>query len=118
MCKVPLRFAPGTTRPLILAAVRDEFADRPWDPPGEHRASAPGLVGGRDRGAGGTWLAVSPTTLSPSSETAPIWWPHWVSHPSPDRGVREPAPPRRLHRTPRPSGGAAVRSRRAIARST
>jgi Transport and Golgi organisation 2 len=64
MCKVLLRFAPGTTRPLILAAIRDEFADRPWDPPAEHWPSAPGLVGGRDRVAGGTWLAVSPATLS------------------------------------------------------
>ena len=40
---------------MVLAAVRDEFLGRPWDPPGEYW---PGLVGGRDRVGGGTWLAV------------------------------------------------------------
>jgi len=59
MCTVLLRFQPGAAWPLLLAAVRDEFVDRAWDPPGEHwEATAPGLVGGRDRTAGGTWLAV------------------------------------------------------------
>jgi uncharacterized protein with NRDE domain len=54
-----LRLDPGAAVPLILAAVRDEFADRPWDPPGPHWPDqAPGVIGGRDRLAGGTWLAV------------------------------------------------------------
>jgi hypothetical protein len=54
-----LRFAPGARWPLLLAAVRDEFTDRPWDPPGRHWGGpAARLVGGRDRLAGGTWLAV------------------------------------------------------------
>jgi hypothetical protein len=42
---------------VLLAANRDEDPGRPSDPPGvlmEH----PRLVGGRDRRAGGTWLAV------------------------------------------------------------
>lgn len=72
MCTVMLRFAPGTALPLLVAAVRDEFADRAWDPPGPHwpgrtppGRSVPGgsaaqLIGGRDRTAGGTWLAVDP----------------------------------------------------------
>jgi hypothetical protein len=56
---VLLRFAPAARWPLLLAAVRDEFADRPWDPPARHWAGAAAhLVGGRDRVAGGTWLAV------------------------------------------------------------
>jgi hypothetical protein len=63
MCTVLLRYAPGGRWPLLLAAVRDEFVDRAWDPPGRHwsadRATAR-LVGGRDRLAGGTWLAVDP----------------------------------------------------------
>ena len=54
-----LRFAPGTAWPLLLGAIRDEFADRAWDPPGRHWDGA--LVGGGDRVAGGTWLAVDPT---------------------------------------------------------
>ncbi len=59
VCTVLLRLAPGTPWPLLLAAVRDEFVDRAWDPPAAHwPAVAPGLVGGRDRAAGGTWLAV------------------------------------------------------------
>ncbi|GAA1871615.1 NRDE family protein [Myceligenerans crystallogenes] len=59
MCTVMLRREPGGRWPLLLAAVRDEFADRAWDPPAPHWPDdAPGLVGGRDRLAGGTWLAV------------------------------------------------------------
>jgi hypothetical protein len=58
VCTVLLRFAPGTAWPLLLGAVRDEFADRAWDPPARHWGGA--LIGGRDRVAGGTWLAVDP----------------------------------------------------------
>lgn len=58
MCTVLLRFAPGETWPLLLAAVRDEFVERAWDPPGAFWGD--GLQGGRDRQAGGTWLAVDP----------------------------------------------------------
>jgi hypothetical protein len=58
MCTVVLRFRPGTAWPLLLGAVRDEFADRAWDPPGQHWGDR--LTGGRDRVAGGTWLAVDP----------------------------------------------------------
>jgi hypothetical protein len=58
MCTVLLRFAPGQPWPLLLAAVRDEFVDRAWDPPGRHWDDR--LVGGRDHTAGGTWLAVDP----------------------------------------------------------
>jgi hypothetical protein len=56
MCTVLLRFAPGGPWPLLLAAVRDEFVDRAWDPPERYWGDR--LVGGRDRTAGGTWLAV------------------------------------------------------------
>src|SRR5690606_17088564 len=42
-------------------AVRDEFVARPWDPPATHWDGPwAGIVGGRDRTAGGTWLAVDP----------------------------------------------------------
>ena len=61
MCTLLLTFAPGTRWPLVAGAVRDEFAERPWDPPGRHWGGTAGhLVGGRDRTAGGTWLAVDP----------------------------------------------------------
>ncbi len=58
VCTLLLRFAPGTDWPLLVGAVRDEFTDRAWDPPGAHWHN--GLVGGIDRIAGGTWLAVDP----------------------------------------------------------
>ena len=54
MCTVIVR----TGRPLTLMGIRDEFADRPWEGPGEHWPDLPGVVGGRDLKAGGTWLAV------------------------------------------------------------
>jgi hypothetical protein len=46
--------APGS---ILIAANRDEDPTRPSDPPQVLRES-PRLVGGRDRRAGGTWLAV------------------------------------------------------------
>ena len=46
--------APGT---VLLVANRDEDPSRPSDPPGL-LSDHPWVVGGRDRRAGGTWLAV------------------------------------------------------------
>ncbi|MCG5214948.1 NRDE family protein [Streptosporangium sp. KLBMP 9127] len=57
MCTVIVSFDPDADVPLVLAGVRDEFTDRPWEPPA---AYWPGLLGGRDLRAGGTWLAVDP----------------------------------------------------------
>jgi hypothetical protein len=45
---------PGT---VVVGAVRDERAERPSDPPAV-LTEEPRVVGGRDRVAGGTWLAV------------------------------------------------------------
>lgn len=42
-----------------MAANRDEMLDRPWDPPAEHWPDRPGVVGGRDRSGGGTWMAIN-----------------------------------------------------------
>src|SRR5438874_9866072 len=58
MCTVLLRFTPGSATPLVLGAVRDEFVDRAWDPPAAYWGDR--LLGGRDRTAGGTWLAADP----------------------------------------------------------
>lgn len=61
MCTVLLRLRPGGSCPVLLAAVRDEFVDRAWDWPDRHWDGPwAGFVGGRDRTAGGTWLAVDP----------------------------------------------------------
>ena len=57
MCLIAFDHRPGEAMPLRLVANRDEFHARPsaalapWD-------DAPGIVGGRDLEAGGTWLAV------------------------------------------------------------
>jgi hypothetical protein len=68
VCTVLLRLAPEQPWPVLLAAVRDEFLERAWDPPGRHwPASAPGLIGGRDRVGHGTWLAVRPTRPAASA---------------------------------------------------
>ncbi|MFI7453285.1 NRDE family protein [Nonomuraea sp. NPDC049714] len=56
MCTVIVR----TGQPLTLMGVRDEFTDRPWEGPGEHWPDHPGVIGGLDLKAGGTWLAVDP----------------------------------------------------------
>lgn len=56
MCTVILLRRPGAAWPLLLAANRDERLDRPWDPPGRFW---PGIVGGRDATAGGTWMALN-----------------------------------------------------------
>lgn len=42
-----------------MVANRDERVDRAWDLPDTHWPAHPGLLAGRDRTAGGTWLALS-----------------------------------------------------------
>jgi hypothetical protein len=56
MCTILLRWQPGSSPAIVLAANRDEFRDRRADDPD---AIAPGVFAGRDRTAGGTWLAVA-----------------------------------------------------------
>jgi Transport and Golgi organisation 2 len=58
VCTVLLRYDPAAAWPLLLGAVRDEFVERPWDPPAAYWGGR--VLGGRDRLAGGTWLAVDP----------------------------------------------------------
>src|SRR2546421_4307262 len=58
MCPVLPRSAPGPARPLVCGAVGAGCAAPPWAPPATHGGGR--LLGGRDRSAGGTWLAVDP----------------------------------------------------------
>jgi hypothetical protein len=53
-----LRVRNRSNKSVEIAALRDEFLDRPWDPPGMHWSNRR-LVGGRDRRSGGTWLAAA-----------------------------------------------------------
>jgi uncharacterized protein with NRDE domain len=59
MCTVIVLVRPGHDWPLLLAANRDEMLDREWDPPQQWWADRPGVVAGRDRSGGGTWLGVN-----------------------------------------------------------
>jgi uncharacterized protein with NRDE domain len=59
MCTVILAWRVLPDAPLILAANRDELRARPTDPP-QLLSDDPPRWGGRDRLAGGTWLAVDP----------------------------------------------------------
>ncbi len=59
MCTVVVLRRPGAAWPLLLAANRDEKQDRAWDPPAAHWPDQPGVIAGRDRLAGGTWMAMN-----------------------------------------------------------
>jgi len=64
MCTAVLSIEPGL--PALLAGIRDELTDRPWEPPARHWPGFPELTGGRDLLAGGTWLAVAPAWVRAS----------------------------------------------------
>lgn len=57
MCTAVLSIEPGL--PVLLAGIRDELTDRAWQRPWRHWPAYPGLIGGLDLQAGGTWLAVA-----------------------------------------------------------
>jgi len=59
MCTVVILRRPGESWPVVIGANRDEKLDRPWDPPAAWWPDRPGVVGGRDREAGGTWMAAN-----------------------------------------------------------
>ncbi|MBW4092018.1 MAG: NRDE family protein [Proteobacteria bacterium] len=59
MCTVVLLLRPDHALPVLLAANRDEMLDRAWDPPGTWWPDRPGVVAGRDRSGGGTWMGVN-----------------------------------------------------------
>ena len=59
MCTVVLAIRPGHDLPVLLAANRDERVDRAWDSPAAFWPNYPGVVAGRDRTAGGTWMGMN-----------------------------------------------------------
>ena len=64
--------------PLVLGANRDEFRDRPWEPPRRDG----GVVAPRDLRAGGTWLALADSGLLVAVTNRP------EEDPDPDRPSR------------------------------
>lgn len=59
MCTIVILRRPGHAWPVLIAANRDEMADRAWHPPGRHWPEHPAVVAGRDDLAGGTWLGLN-----------------------------------------------------------
>lgn len=59
MCTVILLHRPGYPWPVMLAANRDERLDRAWAAPAAHWPGHPGIIGGRDLTAGGSWMAIN-----------------------------------------------------------
>ena len=59
MCTVVILRRPGNDWPIIIAANRDEMANRPWLPPGRHWPDRADVVAGIDQLAGGTWLGIN-----------------------------------------------------------
>ncbi|PTS85006.1 hypothetical protein DBR00_04195 [Pseudomonas sp. HMWF032] len=57
MCLIVLAWRPGHAQPLLLAANRDEFYERPSQAMAEW-PDMPGVIAGRDLQAGGTWLGI------------------------------------------------------------
>ena len=55
MCTVVCRWNPNDAIAVQLLALRDELASRSFDGPGEWWSDQPGVIGGRDRKAGGSW---------------------------------------------------------------
>ncbi len=60
MCTVVVEVPTSKAEAVRLLAVRDEDPARPWDPPGAWWPERPGVLGVRDRRAGGAWLAAAP----------------------------------------------------------
>ena len=56
MCTVIILIRPDR---VLLAANRDERVERLWDPPAAWWPDRPGVIGGRDRIGGGTWLGIN-----------------------------------------------------------
>ena len=57
MCLISLAWGANAQFPLVIAANRDEFYDRPTQPLSAWQsASGHTIVGGRDLKDGGTWM--------------------------------------------------------------
>lgn len=72
MCTLVLGFGVVAPRSVLIAANRDEDPERPTDPP-RPLGERPALVGGRDRRAGGTWLAVRDGRSAVALLNRPPW---------------------------------------------
>lgn len=61
MCTIVILRRPQSTWPVLIAANRDEMANRPWMAPGRHWSDRPDVVAGMDQLAGGSWMGLNDT---------------------------------------------------------
>ncbi|MBL94123.1 MAG: hypothetical protein CFH06_01045 [Alphaproteobacteria bacterium MarineAlpha3_Bin5] len=59
MCTFVILRRPKHCWPVLIAANRDEMANRSWQFPSRHWQNQLNIVGGLDEDAGGTWLAIN-----------------------------------------------------------
>lgn len=59
MCTLVIARRPDSPWPLLIAANRDELAERRSLPPGRHWDDRPDVTGGLDVDGGGSWLALN-----------------------------------------------------------
>lgn len=59
MCSVVILRRPDSAWPVLIAANRDEMRTRSWRFPAGHWPARPGVIGGQDELAGGTWMAIN-----------------------------------------------------------
>lgn len=59
MCTVVILRRPDHAWPVLIAANRDEMADRPWRLPAHHWPEREHVCAGLDELAGGTWLGIN-----------------------------------------------------------
>jgi hypothetical protein len=64
MCTTVILYRPDHDWPLILGANRDEMIQRPCKAPAHHWPDRPGVVGGLDLQANGSWLGVNATGVA------------------------------------------------------
>lgn len=105
---------PSVSNTRVLA-VRDEDPGRAWDAPGAWWPEYPGVIGVRDRRAGGAWLAMNPETgrLAVLLNRPPSDGQRHQSHGAPHSGVGSGVnASRAVNRAPEPSTLAATSAAR------
>lgn len=60
MCIAVVLIRPKHNWPIVLGAIREEQASRPWDPPQCWDPDYPGVIAPKDIMGQGTWLSVQP----------------------------------------------------------
>ncbi len=63
MCTIVILRRSTHDWPIILAALRDEMMDRPWQAPGRHWPDRNEVIAGLDEQAGGSWMGLNDSAV-------------------------------------------------------